>query len=67
LCLDTGFYILTIETLSIFFPQFIEANKDKKVQPKSREPVRSKSHWDFVLEEMAWLAKVSNFTQNQET
>jgi hypothetical protein len=37
--------------------QFIEANKDKKPQPKSKEPSRSKPHWDFVLEEMTWLAK----------
>ncbi|CAK9228992.1 unnamed protein product [Sphagnum troendelagicum] len=37
--------------------EFIEANKDKKPQPKSKEPSRSKPHWDFVLEEMTWLAK----------
>jgi hypothetical protein len=47
--------------------QFIEANKDKKPQPKSKEPSRSKPHWDFVLEEMTWLAKVNNSTCNQET
>jgi len=24
---------------------------------KSSEPARRKTHWDFVLEEMCWLAK----------
>jgi len=38
--------------------QYLEANKDKKGLPKSKEPVRPKTHWDFVIEEMTWLAKV---------
>jgi hypothetical protein len=38
--------------------QYLEANKDKKGLPKSKEAGRPKTHWDFVLEEMAWLAKV---------
>lgn len=25
--------------------------------PKAPEPPRAKSHWDYLLEEMAWLAK----------
>lgn len=42
-----------------FHLQFVEANKDKKGQPKSKEPARLKTHWDFVIEEMTWLAKVN--------
>lgn len=41
------------------FVQYVEANKDKKGLPKSKEPGRPKTHWDFVIEEMSWLAKVS--------
>ncbi|XP_024385974.1 protein PHOTOPERIOD-INDEPENDENT EARLY FLOWERING 1 isoform X2 [Physcomitrium patens] len=37
--------------------EFLESNKDKKGQPKSKEPARPKTHWDFVIEEMTWLAK----------
>ena len=25
--------------------------------PASQEPKRGKAHWDFVMEEMAWMAK----------
>eukprot|EP00854_Cymbomonas_tetramitiformis_P010703 gene10703-12660_t len=28
-----------------------------KAPPKFPEPARNKTHWDFLLEEMAWLAK----------
>ncbi|KAG0580120.1 hypothetical protein KC19_4G148100 [Ceratodon purpureus] len=37
--------------------EYLEANRDKRGLPKSKEPARHKTHWDFVLEEMAWLAK----------
>ncbi|KAG6547117.1 hypothetical protein Mapa_011369 [Marchantia paleacea] len=29
----------------------------KKIPSKGKEPARCKTHWDFVLEEMTWLAK----------
>ncbi|KAL2612977.1 hypothetical protein R1flu_024669 [Riccia fluitans] len=29
----------------------------RKVPSKGKEPARCKTHWDFVLEEMTWLAK----------
>ncbi len=31
--------------------------------PKVQEPGRNKSHWDYVLEEMAWLA--TDFAQER--
>lgn len=43
---------------SVSCMQYLEANRDKRGLPKSKEPARHKTHWDFVLEEMAWLAKV---------
>ena len=43
----------------VLFVQYLEANKDKKGLAKSREAGRAKTHWDFVIEEMTWLAKVS--------
>lgn len=47
-----------LDTL-VWYVQYLEANKDKKGLPKSKEPGRPKTHWDFVIEEMTWLAKVS--------
>ncbi|KAJ7539803.1 hypothetical protein O6H91_11G109200 [Diphasiastrum complanatum] len=29
----------------------------KKAQSKGKEPYHTKAHWDFVLDEMSWLAK----------
>jgi hypothetical protein len=31
---------------------------DKRIASRGKEPSRLKTHWDYVLEEMAWLAKV---------
>lgn len=44
---------------ALMFVQYLEANKDKKGLAKSKEAARAKTHWDFVIEEMTWLAKVS--------
>jgi hypothetical protein len=32
---------------------------DKRIASRGKEPSRLKTHWDYVLEEMAWLAKVN--------
>eukprot|EP00898_Chlorokybus_atmophyticus_P008693 jgi/Chlat1/8825/Chrsp91S08163 len=38
--------------------QELGKDKSKKLtMQKSTEPLRMKTHWDFLLEEMAWLAK----------
>jgi hypothetical protein len=47
-----------VACICVLCMQYLEANKDKKGLPKSKEAGRPKTHWDFVLEEMAWLAKV---------
>lgn len=44
--------------ICVWCMQYLEANKDRKGLPKSKEAARPKTHWDFVIEEMAWLAKV---------
>jgi HSA len=33
------------------------ARRNTKALPAFPEPKRGKAHWDFVLEEMAWMAK----------
>jgi len=35
---------------------FLKQRVDRPL-PKAPEPARPKTHWDYLLEEMAWLAK----------
>ena len=35
----------------------IMAARDAKPLPTAVEPKREKAHWDFLMEEMAWMAK----------
>ena len=36
----------------------------EKRLPKVTEPARAKTHWDYLLEEMVWLA--ADFTQERK-